>query len=175
MLSLDTAYRSFGGEVEASSTPTICRLSDSRRHQLWAIARFDCVCRRIGQLHDTECFSDWSDARGLKFRFNPARNYFAGSGPIDVVSRRCSALDHRSRLRRKSEGRLNRVTFGPIRNRRQRHSDALTFPFVGCLPLRRGRAVLGWQTVHVSLAVAVALHRSVAMAVAAAGVAKARP
>src|SRR5258706_9588372 len=39
MLSLDTAYRSFGGEVEASSTPTICRLPDSRRHQLWAIAR----------------------------------------------------------------------------------------------------------------------------------------
>jgi hypothetical protein len=35
---LDTAYRSFGGEVEASSTPTICRLPDSRRHQLWAIA-----------------------------------------------------------------------------------------------------------------------------------------
>ena len=35
---LGTAYRSFGGEVEASSTPTICRLSDSRRHQLWAIA-----------------------------------------------------------------------------------------------------------------------------------------
>ena len=24
--------------MEASSTPTICRLSDSRRHQLWAIA-----------------------------------------------------------------------------------------------------------------------------------------
>jgi hypothetical protein len=41
MLSLDTAYRSFGGEVEASSTPTICRLSDSRRHQLWAIAQVD--------------------------------------------------------------------------------------------------------------------------------------
>jgi hypothetical protein len=38
MLSLDTAYRSFGGEVEASSTPTICRLPDSRRHQLPAIA-----------------------------------------------------------------------------------------------------------------------------------------
>src|SRR5882672_5876429 len=37
-LSLDTAYRSFGGEVEASSTPTICRLPDSRRHQLSAIA-----------------------------------------------------------------------------------------------------------------------------------------
>jgi len=39
MISLDTAYRSFGGEVEASSTPTICRLPDSRRHQLSAIAR----------------------------------------------------------------------------------------------------------------------------------------
>ena len=39
MLSLDTAYRSFGGKVEASSTPTICRLSDSRRHQLLAIVR----------------------------------------------------------------------------------------------------------------------------------------
>src|SRR5258707_349767 len=37
-LSFDTAYRSFGGEVEASSTPTICRLSDSCRHQLSAIA-----------------------------------------------------------------------------------------------------------------------------------------
>src|SRR5712671_5832962 len=37
-LSLDTAYRSFGGEVEASSTPTICRLPDSRCHQLSAIA-----------------------------------------------------------------------------------------------------------------------------------------
>src|SRR6202022_204353 len=33
-----TAYRSFGGEVEASSTPTICRLSDSRRHHFRAIA-----------------------------------------------------------------------------------------------------------------------------------------
>src|SRR6202040_3618997 len=41
MLSLDTAYRSFGGEVEASSTPTICRLSDSRRHQLSAITLGD--------------------------------------------------------------------------------------------------------------------------------------
>src|SRR3974377_1644166 len=41
MLSSDTAYRSFGGEVEASSTPTICRLPDSRRHQLSAIALFE--------------------------------------------------------------------------------------------------------------------------------------
>src|SRR3954462_5435614 len=60
-LSLDTAYRSFGGEVEASSTPTICRLSDSRRHQLWAIApapvglscrgvRVGLQCRGLGRL-----------------------------------------------------------------------------------------------------------------------------
>jgi hypothetical protein len=48
MLSLDTAYRSFGGEVEASSTPTICRLSDSRRHQLWAIAQINGVPTSIG-------------------------------------------------------------------------------------------------------------------------------
>src|SRR5258708_4162770 len=47
MLSLDTAYRSFGGEVEASSTPTICRLSDSRRHQLWAIAPVARVRRSV--------------------------------------------------------------------------------------------------------------------------------
>src|ERR1700738_4042439 len=40
-LSSGTAYRSFGGEVEASSTPTICRLPDSRRHQIWAIAQED--------------------------------------------------------------------------------------------------------------------------------------
>src|SRR5882724_621201 len=37
-LSLGTAYRSFGGEMEASSTPMICRLPDSCRHQLSAIA-----------------------------------------------------------------------------------------------------------------------------------------
>src|ERR1700730_14332342 len=43
MLSLDTAYRSFGGEVEASGTPTICRLPDSRRHQLSAIAHASSV------------------------------------------------------------------------------------------------------------------------------------
>src|SRR6266478_8744360 len=47
MLALDTAYRSFGGEVEASSTPTICRLPDSRRHQLSAIAL---DCRRTADM-----------------------------------------------------------------------------------------------------------------------------
>src|SRR5438093_6118405 len=46
-LSLDTAYRSFGGEVEASSTPTICRLPDSRRHQLWAIAHRNQRAERV--------------------------------------------------------------------------------------------------------------------------------
>src|SRR6266436_3044351 len=52
MLSLDTAYRSFGGEVEASSTPTICRLSDSRRHQLSAIApALDAVSMQLKWKH----------------------------------------------------------------------------------------------------------------------------
>jgi len=37
-LSLDTAYRSFGGELEASSTPRCAAFSDSRRHRLPAIA-----------------------------------------------------------------------------------------------------------------------------------------
>ena len=40
--------------MEASSTPTICRLSDSRRHQLWAIAQF---CQQYGTVElwfDTE-------------------------------------------------------------------------------------------------------------------------
>ncbi len=33
-----TAYQSFSGEVEASNTPTIRRLTPSRRHQLSCIA-----------------------------------------------------------------------------------------------------------------------------------------
>ena len=37
-LELDKAYYSFGGEVEASTTPTICRLPDLPRHQLSTIA-----------------------------------------------------------------------------------------------------------------------------------------
>src|ERR1700737_720801 len=36
-----TAYRSFGGEVEALNTPTIRRLTLSRRHQLSALALHD--------------------------------------------------------------------------------------------------------------------------------------
>src|SRR5215831_17628806 len=53
MLSLDTAYHSFGGEVEASSTPTICRLSDSRRHQLPAIAP-PALAPEYAQIHGTQ-------------------------------------------------------------------------------------------------------------------------
>jgi hypothetical protein len=36
-----TAYHSFGGEVEASNTPTIRRLTPSSRHQLSSIAHLD--------------------------------------------------------------------------------------------------------------------------------------
>src|SRR6266436_1897592 len=60
-LSLDTAYRSFGGEVEASSTPTICRLPDSRRHQLSAIAH---------NLSDEVVCEQWVE--------NPYYQYFCG-------------------------------------------------------------------------------------------------
>jgi hypothetical protein len=38
MLSLDTAYRSFGGEVEARTPPRYAAFPDSRPHQLSAIA-----------------------------------------------------------------------------------------------------------------------------------------
>src|SRR4029077_37861 len=57
MLTLDTAYRSFGGEVEASSTPTICRLPDSRRHQLSAIAPSFSASRRRGTHLGVHSFS----------------------------------------------------------------------------------------------------------------------
>src|SRR6266446_827205 len=40
-LALVTAYHSFGGEVEASSTPTIRRLTPSCRHQLSLIALWE--------------------------------------------------------------------------------------------------------------------------------------
>src|SRR5438309_5726209 len=43
-----TAYHSFGGEVEALNTPTICRLTPSCRHQLSALAR---VPRRLADLN----------------------------------------------------------------------------------------------------------------------------
>jgi hypothetical protein len=37
------AYHSFGGEVEASNTPTIRRLTPSRRHQLPRITLYNFV------------------------------------------------------------------------------------------------------------------------------------
>src|SRR5277367_4213453 len=62
MLSLDTAYRSFGGEVEASSTPTICRLPDSRRHQLSAIARSSINDAKLVLVaHDLASSGRWRD------------------------------------------------------------------------------------------------------------------
>src|ERR1700737_928480 len=61
MLSLSTAYRSFDGEVEASSTPTICRLPDSRRHQIWAIAQ-----RVLGFVQEEQRSQGRSDAVTLK-------------------------------------------------------------------------------------------------------------
>src|SRR5208282_4048462 len=44
ILSWVTAYHSFGGEVEASNTPTIRRLTPSRRHQLPRITPEDADC-----------------------------------------------------------------------------------------------------------------------------------
>src|SRR5882762_8296629 len=82
MLSLDTAYRSFGGEVEASSTPTICRLSDSRRHQLSAIAlrpspAILTICRRLSLRSSSGHFRQ-NEISG------PVLLGFAGSTPLSV-------------------------------------------------------------------------------------------
>src|SRR2546426_4195195 len=85
-LSLDTAYRSFGGEVEASSTPTICRLPDSRRHQLWAIAqeaarRLGLTLGRIGTLNfDCLIFDDFNQME---------------DGPARIAFGRCVQALHR--------------------------------------------------------------------------------
>src|ERR1039458_5675335 len=43
-LSWVMAYHSFGGEVEASNTPTIRRLTPSRRHQLPRITPLSTAC-----------------------------------------------------------------------------------------------------------------------------------
>src|SRR5882724_12108783 len=79
MLSLDTAYRSFGGEVEASSTPTICRLPDSRRHQLSAIAPDDRIAASF-LITSTTSSKTLSAARDL-----PVLHYF--DRPDEVQSR----------------------------------------------------------------------------------------
>src|ERR1700719_1001417 len=69
MLSLDTAYRSFCGEVEASSTPTICRLPDSRRHQLWAIAR--CCTARARDFSVSKFLEAGVTRSRLSYKSNP--------------------------------------------------------------------------------------------------------
>src|SRR5213078_3045541 len=73
-LSLDTAYRSFGGEVEASSTPTICRPPDSRRHQFWAIAPGEITQLRGSdiQKRGTDYFAKLSPSAG-KMKTRTAR------------------------------------------------------------------------------------------------------
>jgi hypothetical protein len=85
MLSLDTAYRSFGGEVEASSTPTICRLSDSRRHQLWAIARIEAVRGSLAVVTALGLFAAICNAVGL-IALKPA--LLAGTDPLAATALR---------------------------------------------------------------------------------------
>jgi len=55
ILSWVTAYHSFSGEVEASNTPTIRRLTPSRRHQLPRIAQ-SAMPSRIATQFDDELF-----------------------------------------------------------------------------------------------------------------------
>src|SRR6266702_4459542 len=113
-LSLDTAYRSFGGEVEASSTPTICRLPDSRRHQLSATAPGDqsanaCPDGRRGNWHHANA----ADRGGFGTRFNSqccdsaalSRQAVPDPGPglaADILARR-RIQDARKSYRRVSE------------------------------------------------------------------------
>src|SRR6266566_9331524 len=87
MLSLDTAYRSFGGEVEASSTPTICRLSDSRRHQLPAIALWSATgsARRGGRVQRIH-------GRGLGCRLGSGSAVAAAVGTDAAVGHGCPPL-----------------------------------------------------------------------------------
>src|SRR5260370_14977269 len=73
-LSLEPAYRSFGGEVEASSAPTICRLPDSRRHQHWGIARYNRV-PEVFHSEDHRRANEWIVLRD-EYRFMAFRNRF---------------------------------------------------------------------------------------------------
>jgi hypothetical protein len=51
----DTAYHSFIGEVEALNTTTIRRLTPSRRHQLLAIARYNCAALGVISIDEGRC------------------------------------------------------------------------------------------------------------------------
>src|SRR3981189_871775 len=95
-LSLGTAYRSFGGEVEASSTPTICRLPDSRRHQLWAIAHRGGPWRKnvIGALLRNEAYignfiyKRDTEKLGAKRTHNPRELWIRSEGTIEPIIER---------------------------------------------------------------------------------------
>src|SRR5437870_5512847 len=102
-LSLDTAYRSFGGEVEASSTPTICRPPDSRRHQLWAIAL-------ANPMSVPEIAPTTSEFEGIKALFSgtvDATRKLALIQPFDkrkIIAKKGLSLFHASNVYRKVEG-----------------------------------------------------------------------
>src|ERR1700746_343886 len=90
MLSFDTAYRSFGGEVEASSTPTICRLPDSRRHQLSAIAHPTVALpfeADISRAHAHDCVGPRTGPRRAKriFQSSRWRHGFSGRAPTTTI------------------------------------------------------------------------------------------
>src|SRR6266550_3336914 len=107
-LSLDTAYRSFGGEVEASSTPTICRLPDSRRHQLSAIAP-QCLnnitpsigqqaCNRVNLVANTSTNNSWVNSPPApKPNANEVKYIGRGIGSVDGVN--LCTMAHDLRLR----------------------------------------------------------------------------
>src|SRR4029077_14565550 len=118
MLSLDTAYRSFGGEVEASSTPTICRLSDSCRHQLSAIApltALSCIAHSVG----------YGPSRRLSLGTHPQFHDLAPlQEPSSFEDRRHRLLDPRGpRPRLLRAGEVEQVS--PLPTRRQRLERAL--------------------------------------------------
>jgi len=104
ILSWVTAYHSFSGEVEASNTPTIRRLTPSRRHQLPRITQFarDAPNRLIVEAVSA-AYSEQArqllspqkidTLRDLGFSLEPSGNYFQH---IDITSkrdiRRCARL-----------------------------------------------------------------------------------
>ena len=73
-----TAYHSFDGEVEASTTPTICRLLDLHRHQLSTIAPNEAAHARLGE-HLRALTPHVSEGAGADptGEWPPEKSYFA--------------------------------------------------------------------------------------------------